>query len=89
MALDGVTESLQRPQPELRKITWSDTGETNFHAPPGELIYILGASGFGVERLVELYAPEEATTHEYYKYVAAEWAKNWPAEEIWVARKHA
>ena len=89
MALDGVTESLQRPQPELRKITWSDTGETNFHAPPGELIDILGASGFGVERLVELYAPEEATTHEYYKYVAAEWAKNWPAEEIWVARKHA
>ena len=33
MALDGVTESLQRPQRELRKITWPDTGETNFQAP--------------------------------------------------------
>jgi SAM-dependent methyltransferase len=89
MALDGETEVLQRPQRELRKITWSDTGETNFHAPPGELIDILGAAGLAVERLVELYAPDDAATHEYYKYVSAEWARNWPAEEIWVARKQA
>jgi SAM-dependent methyltransferase len=89
MALDGETEVLQRPQRELRKIRWSDTGETNFHAPPGELIDILGAAGLAVERLVELYAPDDAATHEYYKYVSAEWARNWPAEEIWVARKQA
>jgi SAM-dependent methyltransferase len=89
MALDGETEVLQRPQRELRKITWSDTGETNFHAPPGELIDILAAAGLAVERLVELYAPDDAATHEYYKYVSAEWARNWPAEEIWVARKQA
>ena len=89
MALDGVTESLQRPQRELRKIRWPDTGETEFHTPSGELIDILGAAGFEIERLVELYAPEDATTHEYYKYVSAEWAKKWPAEEIWVTRKRA
>jgi SAM-dependent methyltransferase len=89
MALDGVTESLQWPQRELRKITWPDTGETNFHAPPGELIDILSGAGFALERLVELYAPDDATTHEYYKYVPAEWAKKWPAEEIWVTRKRA
>jgi SAM-dependent methyltransferase len=89
MDLEGVTESLQRAQPELRRITWPDTGETNFHAPPGELIDILNAAGFALERLVELYAPDDAATHEYYKYVPAEWAKKWPAEEIWVARKRA
>ena len=89
MALDGVTESLQRPQRELRKIRWPDTGETEFHTSSGELIDILGAAGFEIERLVELYAPEDATTHEYYKYVSAEWAKKWPAEEIWVTRKRA
>lgn len=87
MELDGVTESLQRPLRALRRITWPDTGETEFHTPAGELIDILGASGFAIERLVELYAPEGATTHEYYKSVSAEWAKKWPAEEIWVARK--
>jgi SAM-dependent methyltransferase len=89
MALDGVTESLQRPQRELRKITWPDTGETNFQAPPGELIDILGSAGFVIERLVELYAPDDATTHEYYQYVPADWAKKWPVEEIWVVRKSA
>jgi SAM-dependent methyltransferase len=89
MALDGVTESLQRPQRELRRITWPDTGETNFQAPTGELIDILGSAGFAIERLVELYAPDDATTHEYYKYVPAEWAKKWPVEEIWVVRKSA
>jgi SAM-dependent methyltransferase len=89
MALDGVTESLQRPQRELRKITWPDTGETNFQAPTGELIDILGAAGFALERLVELYAPDDATTHEYYQYVSAEWGRKWPVEEIWAARKRA
>jgi ubiquinone/menaquinone biosynthesis C-methylase UbiE len=86
MALDGVTESLQRPQRELGKITWPDTGEIEYHVPAGELTDILRAAGFGIERLVELYAPDDATTHEYYKYVTAEWAKQWPAEEIWRAR---
>jgi ubiquinone/menaquinone biosynthesis C-methylase UbiE len=86
MALDGITESLQRPQRELGKITWPDTGEIEYHVPAGELTDILGAAGFGLERLVELYAPDDATTHEYYKYVTAEWAKQWPAEEIWRAR---
>ncbi|MDX6481566.1 MAG: hypothetical protein QOG85_2076 [Gaiellaceae bacterium] len=86
MALEGQTESLQRPQRELGKITWEDTGETEFHPPAGELIDILASAGFVLEGLVELYAPEDAKTHEYYKYVTAEWAKQWPAEEIWRAR---
>jgi len=81
-----VTESLQRPQRELRKITWPDTGETEFQTPIGELIDILRESGFALERLIELYAADDAKTHNYYKYVTAEWARKWPAEELWVAR---
>ena len=70
-------------------IEWEDTGEVEFHLPPGELIDVLRENGFEVERLVELYAPEDASTHDYYDYVTAEWARKWPAEEIWVARKRA
>ena len=87
MDLDGVTESLQRPQRELAPITWPDTGETEFHLPHGELIDLLRGAGFEIERLVELYAPDDAVTHEHYDYVTAEWARRWPCEEIWVARK--
>ena len=42
-----------------------------------------------VARLLELYAPDGAETHSYYDYVTAEWARQWPAEELWVARKRA
>ena len=48
---------------------------------------MLRANGFDLERLIEVQAPPEAETHEYYAFVTAEWAKQWPCEDIWVARK--
>jgi hypothetical protein len=32
-------------------------------------------------------APADAETHEYYAFVTADWARRWPTEDIWVARK--
>lgn len=87
MDLDGATESLQRPQRWLNRIDWPDTGEVEFHPPHGELIDLLRSSGFEVERLIELYAPEGAETHHFYEYVSTGWARKWPPEEIWIARK--
>jgi SAM-dependent methyltransferase len=89
MALDGITEQLQRPQRELGRLEWPDTKEVEFHPPHGELIDILHMSGFTIERLIELYAPDNAETHAYYGHVTAEWARKWPAEELWAARKGA
>jgi SAM-dependent methyltransferase len=83
----GAGEQLQRPQRGLNRIEWPDTGEVEFQLPHGELIDLLRDSGFQVERLAELYAPEGAETHGYYDFVTAEWASKWPAEELWVARK--
>jgi SAM-dependent methyltransferase len=80
-------EQLVRPQRGLHRIEWSDTGETEFHLAHSDWIDVLRANGFDVERLVELYAPDDAITHERYDYVTPEWARKWPAEEIWAARK--
>ena len=44
-------------------------------------------TGFDVVDLVELYAPDDAVDHAYYDTFSAEWARKWPAEEIWVAKK--
>jgi SAM-dependent methyltransferase len=85
----GADERLQRPQRGLNRIDWSDTGEVEFQLPHGELIDLLSACGLAVERLVELYAPDGAETHAYYDFVTAEWARKWPAEELWAARKVA
>jgi ubiquinone/menaquinone biosynthesis C-methylase UbiE len=87
MDLDGITERLVRPQRALNRVEWPDTKEVEFHLPHGEMLDLLHANGFELERLIELYAPEDAATHSYYVHVTAEWARQWPHEEIWAARK--
>ena len=84
-----VTTSLQRPQRGMNRLEWPGEPEIEFHVGPGELIQILRDSGFEVLRLVELFAREGSTDRSYYGYVTAEWAKRWPSEEMWRARKRA
>jgi SAM-dependent methyltransferase len=83
---DATGERLLRPQRGLHRMGWPDGG-VDFHLGHGDMFGVLRESGFDVEDLVELYAPERAMTHEYYGFVTAEWARKWPAEEIWAARK--
>jgi len=80
------SETLQRQQRGLWRLDWSEPDpEIEFHLPHGELIALLRANGFEVEALWELYAAEDAVDHDYYAS-NAEWAKKWPAEELWRAR---
>ena len=79
-------EQLVNPQFGMRRFEWPEGG-VEFHLAHGEWIDLLRGNGFAVERLVEIQAPADAVTHEYYAYVTAEWAQKWPCEEIWVARK--
>jgi len=86
----GVAEPmLLRPQFGMYRLEWPDEdgGGVEFQLPHGPLIDVLTSSGFAVERLVELQAPEGAEDPGPYSYVTAEWARQWPNEEIWVARK--
>jgi SAM-dependent methyltransferase len=81
-------ERLQRAQFGMHRLDWPENeGAVEYHLPHGKLIDVLRTSGFEVERLVELQIPANAQPHEYYNDVPLEWAKKWPAEEIWVARK--
>jgi SAM-dependent methyltransferase len=82
-----ATDRLQRPQRGLRRLEWQDEG-VEFHLGHGEWIDLLRESGFEIERLVELYPPEDAQEHSYYVGATLDWARRWPAEEIWAARKH-
>ena len=82
---DGPVEALQRPQRGLYKIEWNAPDEIEFQLGHGDWIDILRGNGFEIERLVELFAADDAVDHEYY-HSNAEWAKKWPSEEIWRAR---
>lgn len=82
-----VTEALQRTQFGMHRFEWPEEPGVEFHLSHSSWIDLMSANGLQVERLVEIQAPDDARTHEYYAYVTAEWAQKWPSEEIWVARK--
>jgi SAM-dependent methyltransferase len=79
-------ERLHRPQFGLRRLDWGDEG-VEFHLGHGEWIDVLRTNELEIERLVELQAPPTAELHHYYDYVTPDWARQWPSEEIWVARR--
>lgn len=79
-------ERLLRPQFGMHRFEWPEGG-VEFHLGHGEWIRLLRANGFEILDLVELQAPDGALRHEYYDYVSPEWARQWPSEEIWRARK--
>jgi SAM-dependent methyltransferase len=86
----GKTQtSLQRPQRGIERIAWQeeDDAGVEFHPGTGDMLRLLRRNGFEVEDLIEVFAPAAAQDHPYYDYVPAEWARQWPAEEIWRARK--
>ena len=79
-------ESLARPQRGLGRIEWPDPDGTDFHQPHSERIELLRDTGFEIEALHELYAPDGDPDEVRY-YVRRGWAQRWPGEEVWVARK--
>ena len=86
----SLLERLVRPQKGMRRFDWTDETvgpSTDFHISASELFQLLRNTGFEVVDYRELYAPDDAVDHPWYSYVPVEWAKRWPAEEIWRARK--
>jgi SAM-dependent methyltransferase len=69
--------------------SWEDAESVNFNLPYGEWIRLFRANGLEVEDLIEIQAPENAKQHRYPALATPEWARRWPSEEIWRARKRA
>jgi SAM-dependent methyltransferase len=71
----------------MHRFEWPDDESVEFHLGYGDMIRVLRGSGFEVEDLVEVRpSPDATTTHPY---APVEWARRWPAEELWKARKRA
>jgi SAM-dependent methyltransferase len=83
-----TTDRLQRPQNGMYRFDWEeeDWSGVEFHPSTSDMLAILRTNGFELLDFRELYAPEDAATHEYYDDPPVEWAKQWPAEEIWRLR---
>jgi SAM-dependent methyltransferase len=80
-----VGTALQRPYFGMHRFSWE--GSVEFHLGYGDWIRLLRANGFDILDLIELRAPEDATMHAEPGLAGPEWARMWPSEEIWRARK--
>jgi SAM-dependent methyltransferase len=69
----------------MHRFEWPDDDSVEFHVGYGDWIRLLRRNGFEVENMIELRPPVGATTR--YPYVTLEWARRWPSEEVWIARK--
>ena len=79
--------AFQRDYFGLHRLEWSDDDSVNFYLGYGDWIRLLRANGFEVERLVEIQAPESAQPSRFEALPLPDWARQWPSEDIWVARK--
>jgi SAM-dependent methyltransferase len=78
-------DRLLRPYFGMHRFEWSDDESVEFHLGYGDWIRLLRANRFEIEDLIELMPDEGATTR--YPFATLEWARRWPTEEIWRARK--
>jgi len=78
-------DRLIRPYFGMHRLEWSDDDSVEFHLPHGAMITLLHDCGLQVEELIEVRPPEGSTTR--YPFVTLEWARRWPCEEVWKARK--
>jgi SAM-dependent methyltransferase len=86
----AVSTELHRSYFDLGRTVWDDGSDgVEYQLTHGDWIAVLRDSGLEIERLVELQAPPDREGHEYYVDMTPEWARQWPGEEIWVARKPA
>jgi len=80
-----ATNELVRPVRGLHRLEWSSDQSVNFALGYGDWIRVLRGSGFAIENLVELWPAEDGKTT--FPYVTLEWARQWPTEEVWIARR--
>jgi SAM-dependent methyltransferase len=72
----------------MHRFEWPDYESVDFHLGYGDWIRLLRGHGFEVEDLIEVQAPADAAPTRF-GFVTPEWARRWPSEEIWRARKRA
>lgn len=71
----------------MHRFDWPDDPGIEFHLTHGDWIRLLRANDFDIEDLIEVQPPEGSVTR--YPYITLEWARRWPGEEIWKARKRS
>ncbi len=82
-----ATERLLRPYFGMHRFEWPDDESVEFHLGHGDMIRLLRRCGLELEDLIELRPEPGATTR--HLLATLDWARRWPCEEVWKARKRS
>ena len=80
-------DRLLRPYFDMYRFEWPGESGVEFHLGYGDWIRLLRASGFEVLDLIEIRAPEGRIELASDGLVDPDWARRYPAEQIWRARR--
>ncbi|MFM8238355.1 MAG: class I SAM-dependent methyltransferase [Actinomycetota bacterium] len=80
------TRKLRTDFAALGRMDWDGEGTIDWAIPAGEWIRVLTGAGFGIEACTELVARADAET-TYPEFAPPKWARRWPAEWVWRARR--
>lgn len=81
-----AADRLLRPYFGMHRFEWSAESGVEFHLGYGDWIRLLRANEFDVVDLIEVQAPKGASSGSY-GLVNHAWARDYPAEQIWRAKK--
>lgn len=86
-----VGTSLVRPYFDLHRTDWTvvdiDPGGVEFNLPLSKWFELFAAVGFTVEGYLEPRSPERGTEAPFS--VSAEWANDFPSEQVWQLRRNS
>lgn len=78
-------ERLERPYFGMHRFEFAGDDAVEFHLGHGDWFRVLTENGFAVEDLIEVQPRPDAPPR--YNFVSNAWARRWPSEEIWTARR--
>jgi SAM-dependent methyltransferase len=84
---DVIGPQLVRDHFGMGRCPFPEDDTVEYHVAHADWIRLLRENGFAVEDLVEVRPPDGAKAR--YGLVTAEWARRWPSEDVWRARKVA
>jgi SAM-dependent methyltransferase len=82
-----ISDRLVQPMFDTHAFDWGD-GTIDFQMLHGDWVRLFRATGFVIEDLVEPRPAADAATG-YDGFADTDWARRWPAEEIWKVRRVA
>ncbi len=80
-----TSTALERDYFGMHRFEFPGDESIEFHLSHGDWVRLLRANKLELEDLIEVQPAEGATTR--YPFVSAEWARRWPSEEVWIARR--